>query len=272
MARNGSGTYSLPAGNPVVTGTTIQSTWANTTLSDIATALTQSLSQDGQTPVTANLPMGGFKLTGLAAGTTAGDSVRYEQFASPPAIGGTAAAAGTFTTLTGNAVVATTLTVGGVSEIPFPSGTRMLFNQTAAPTGWTKDTTAALDDTALRIVTGTVGSGGSTAFSTAAYTPTITVSSTLAVASHTLTLAEIPAHSHVQQLSSAYVFPDNTTATGNAIPPLTLGTATAQQPLSTQNSGSGGGHTHNLTGSTSATSSTVTLALKYNDVIIASKN
>lgn len=108
MARNGSGTYSLPAGNPVVTGTTIQSTWANNTLSDIATALTQSLSQDGQTPVTANLPMGGFKLTGLAAGTTAGDSVRYEQFASPPAIGGTAAAAGSFTTLSASSTVSGT--------------------------------------------------------------------------------------------------------------------------------------------------------------------
>src|SRR5574343_1134196 len=108
MARNGSGTYSLPAGNPVVTGTTIQSTWANNTLSDIATALTQSLSQDGQTPVTANLPMGGFKLTGLAAGTTAGDSVRYEQFAYPPAIGGTAAAAGSFTTLSASSTVSGT--------------------------------------------------------------------------------------------------------------------------------------------------------------------
>lgn len=65
MARNGSGTYSLPAGNPVVTGTTISSTWANTTLSDIATALTNSLAKDGQTPPTANLPMGGFRHTGV---------------------------------------------------------------------------------------------------------------------------------------------------------------------------------------------------------------
>ncbi|CAB5217704.1 hypothetical protein UFOVP202_1, partial [uncultured Caudovirales phage] len=29
MSRNGSGTYNLPAGNPVVTGTTITSSWAN---------------------------------------------------------------------------------------------------------------------------------------------------------------------------------------------------------------------------------------------------
>jgi hypothetical protein len=79
MSRNGSGTYTLPAGNPVTTGTTISSTVHNNTLSDIETALTQSLAKDGQTTPTANLPMGGFKHTGLAAGSTAGDSLRYEQ-------------------------------------------------------------------------------------------------------------------------------------------------------------------------------------------------
>ena len=40
MSRNGSGTYNLPAGNPVVPATVISTTWANTTLNDIATALT----------------------------------------------------------------------------------------------------------------------------------------------------------------------------------------------------------------------------------------
>ncbi len=79
MSRNGAGTYNLPAGNPVVTGTTISSTWANNTLSDMASALTQSVAKDGQTVMTNNLPMGGFKLTNLAAGTNAGDSLRYQQ-------------------------------------------------------------------------------------------------------------------------------------------------------------------------------------------------
>lgn len=58
MSRNGSGTYNLPAGNPVVTGTTIASTWANSTLSDIATALTGSVAADGQTTMSGNLNMG----------------------------------------------------------------------------------------------------------------------------------------------------------------------------------------------------------------------
>jgi hypothetical protein len=52
MSRNGTGTYNLPAGNPVVTGTTISSTWANTTLTDLATAMSGSIASDGQTPIT----------------------------------------------------------------------------------------------------------------------------------------------------------------------------------------------------------------------------
>jgi hypothetical protein len=79
MSRNGSGTYSLPAGNPVVTGTIISSTWANNTLSDIGTALTQSIAVDGQSPITANIPFNNHKATGLAAGTASGDAIMYGQ-------------------------------------------------------------------------------------------------------------------------------------------------------------------------------------------------
>ena len=60
MPRNGSGSYSLyTPGNPVVSGTTISSTWANNTLDDIATALTDSVAADGQTPMTGDLDMNG---------------------------------------------------------------------------------------------------------------------------------------------------------------------------------------------------------------------
>lgn len=60
MPRNGSGTYTLPSGNPVSSGTIISTTWANPTCEDLGAALTQSLAKDGQTTPTANLPMGGF--------------------------------------------------------------------------------------------------------------------------------------------------------------------------------------------------------------------
>jgi hypothetical protein len=82
MSRNGSGTYTLPAGNPVVSGTTITSTWANGTLSDIATALTGSIASDGQTPMTGGLNMGSNKISNLGIGTTAGDAVEYTQITS----------------------------------------------------------------------------------------------------------------------------------------------------------------------------------------------
>lgn len=80
MAYNGSGTFTLYSpGNPVVTGTTISSTWANNTLTDIATGLSTALTKDGQTTPTANIPMGGFRLTGLAAATALTDAIRYDQ-------------------------------------------------------------------------------------------------------------------------------------------------------------------------------------------------
>jgi len=79
MSRNGSGTYSLPAGNPVVTGTTISSTWANNTLTDIATALTGSLASDGQTPATGNLQLGSNRITGLADGIASTDAATVSQ-------------------------------------------------------------------------------------------------------------------------------------------------------------------------------------------------
>ena len=74
MSRNGSGTYNLPSGNPVVTATTITSTWANTTLSDIATALTGSLAADGQTPATGNLNMNTNQIKNVADPTIAQDA------------------------------------------------------------------------------------------------------------------------------------------------------------------------------------------------------
>jgi len=53
MARDSSGTYSLPAGNPVTSGTTIEASWANATLPDIGTALTNSLDRTGKGSMTA---------------------------------------------------------------------------------------------------------------------------------------------------------------------------------------------------------------------------
>jgi hypothetical protein len=88
MSRNGSGTYVLPVGNPVVTGTTITSNWANTTFSDVATALTGSVAADGQTPMTGPLAMGNNKITGVANGTASTDVATVGQISNPNITGG----------------------------------------------------------------------------------------------------------------------------------------------------------------------------------------
>ncbi len=71
MSRNGSGTYTLPSGNPVVSGTLIDASWANTTLSDLASAMTDSLSRSGQGGMTAALRLfdGTSTVPGLAWGS-----------------------------------------------------------------------------------------------------------------------------------------------------------------------------------------------------------
>ena len=48
MPRDANGNYTLPAGNPVVSGSIITSAWANTTMSDVANALTDSLDRYGR--------------------------------------------------------------------------------------------------------------------------------------------------------------------------------------------------------------------------------
>ena len=126
MSRNGNGTYNLPAGNPVSSGTVITAAWANSSLSDIAAALTGSIASDGQTPVTGNLNMAGNKVTNLGAGTSATDAANLAQVTTAAAITGgningtpigqTTPAAGSFTTLTANDDV--TFTSTGSMKVP----------------------------------------------------------------------------------------------------------------------------------------------------------
>ena len=80
MSFNGSGTFQInTAGQPVVAGTVITATAFNALTADLATGLSTCVTKDGQTTVTANLPMGGNKLTGLGAGTLGTDSARLSQ-------------------------------------------------------------------------------------------------------------------------------------------------------------------------------------------------
>ena len=80
MSYNGSGVFTInTAGQPVITGTTISSTTFNSLTADLATGLTTALTKDGQSTPTANIGMGAFKITNLAAGTVASDAARLDQ-------------------------------------------------------------------------------------------------------------------------------------------------------------------------------------------------
>ena len=123
MSRNGSGVYSLPASNPVVTGTTISSTWANTTMSDLAAALTDSVAADGQTPMTGNLDLNTHKIVNLVAGTASGDAIEFAQFKTP--------------TFTGNVTMSSTgfalIPAGTTAERPVsPANGQIRYNTTTS--------------------------------------------------------------------------------------------------------------------------------------------
>jgi hypothetical protein len=138
----------------------------------------------------------------------------------------------------------------------------MLFQQTSAPTGWTKQTTH--DNKALRVVSGAVSSGGTSSFTTVFTNQTPTISNTFSADATTLTTAQVPSHTH------SYTSPG-----GNICVAFPYGgsCATATGPASGGTTGSaftGGSHTHSISGS--ATSSAVTLNVQYVDLIIASKD
>ena len=145
-------------------------------------------------------------------------------------------------------------------------GTRMLFQQTAAPTGWTKETSATYNDAALRFQTGTVTTGGANGFiATMNAAGTTATDGSGTSGGFTLTTAEIPSHAHQQQ-----AFTTNNIATAiaqTASSPNSTPTATAIP--STQATGGGGSHAH----STPAHAHTLnSFALKFVDCIICTKD
>ena len=142
----------------------------------------------------------------------------------------------------------------------FPSGTKMLFQQTSAPTGWTKDTTH--NNKALRVVSGTASSGGTSSFTTAfAARTTSSTSAGGTVGNHTLTKSQMPAHTH------NYVRYINA---GRGYSYTQGGFAGFDHIVATTSTGGGGAHNHSFSGSSH--SHTLDLAVQYVDLIIATKD
>lgn len=166
------------------------------------------------------------------------------------------------------------LTVNGEGAIP--SGTKMLFQQTSAPTGWTKQTDH--NNKALRVVTGSASVGGTNSFTNAfntdktvsGTTGSSTVTITGSVGSHTLTQAELPD----VNLNTTKSFKTEEGADNKG---SSSGSGGAYETAVIPLGGSNQGHTHNvgtLSGSshTHSFSDTFNLDVQYVDLIIAQKD
>ena len=227
-----------------------ENTWGtkiNTTLDTIDDLL------DGTTPVT------GIDInSGSIDGTTVGAATAATGNFSTLSIGGTAITA-TATELNYVDGVTSAIQTQFDNIVIFAATTVMLFGQTAAPTGWTKITGSG-NEHALRVVTGTVGSGGTVDFTTAFASQAVagTVSVAGSAGATTLSTAQIPSHTHLSGgLNGSPQHGGNNQASGKQ----------------TGATGGGGSHSHALTISSATFSGTaINLAVKYVDIIRATKD
>jgi hypothetical protein len=124
MPYNGSGVWSPPAADfPAVAGTLIQATKFNNVINDIATGLSTALTKDGQTTVTANLPMAGFRHTGVGNATARDQYATVDQVQDGDVLyGGTA----------GGTADALTITTSPTFSA-YVTGMQLLFKAGASP-------------------------------------------------------------------------------------------------------------------------------------------
>lgn len=170
------------------------------------------------------------------------------------------------------------LTVNGTGVIP--SGTKMLFQQTSAPTGFTKLTTE--NNKALRVVSGTASTGGTNSFTNAfnssktvsgtTGTSSVTISGT--TASHTLTVDQIPSHTHTHP---AHVMTEGIRHQDGTDRIPQRGDQGSQSGTYTFSSTGGSqGHTHNISVTSGSHahsfSDSFNLDVQYVDLIIAQKD
>lgn len=149
-------------------------------------------------------------------------------------------------------------------------GSRMLFAQGTAPLGWTKDTT--YNDYGLRVTSGTIATGGSLNFSSVMSSLTLAGTATLtgtAVGATTLSSSNLPYHYHSgpwvgATYAGAAVSPNKAYFWGN----YTSGAAYASPSAQWL----GGSHTHTISPGTAPAGVPLSMAVRYQDVIIASKN
>lgn len=154
---------------------------------------------------------------------------------------------------TGNVLTSNGTTWTSAAAAAFDAGTRLIFAQSTAPTGWTKDTTN-YNNHALRVVTGAASTGGSVDFTTAFASQSVSGT----VGSTTLSTSEIPSHNHT---FSYYLG-----AGGGSSPRVLDDGFGGTSSSNTGSTGGGGSHNHSFSGTA------INLAVKYLDVITATKN
>jgi hypothetical protein len=138
----------------------------------------------------------------------------------------------------------------GDKAVGFAVGTKMLFQQTAAPTGWTKDTSH--NNKALRVVSGTASTGGSVDFTTA-------FASGLSAGSTTLTTAQMPSHNHTSDSQLWF----GTRWTGSyTSSPIGADVTIGHKAATINSNGSSNSHNHTIP----------SFAVAYVDLIIATKD
>jgi hypothetical protein len=158
----------------------------------------------------------------------------------------------------------------------FDTGTRMIFAQNAAPTGWTKDTTN-YNQHAMRIVTGTAGGTAGTvdftsAFTSQAVTGSVSISAVAGSAgATTLSTPQIPSHTH-GVTGGAGGNPQYAPGSPNRIQ---IGFNQVNITANINSTGGGGSHSHPFSfssGSGTFSGTAINLAVKYLDVITATKD
>jgi plastocyanin len=158
-----------------------------------------------------------------------------------------------------------------------PTGTICKFQQTTAPTLWTKLT--SYNDYALRVTSGTVSTGGTRAFSAVFANQVSTAGGTLGTVTASVdpAVGGTVAHQHigVQVNLGAYVY--DPAALTVPSPSVAFGTAGAL-PGPTTAAGGGVAHNHSITvpatynSPTPLSATNADFSIKYVDMILAQRN
>lgn len=189
MPDDSNGRYSLPSGYAGTTGQTILTSQHNPPLEDIAAALTARLPRNGSAPMLANLPMGNFKVTGMANGSAATDAATVGQ-------------------VNGVAPIGMIIDFAGLT---IPAGWLLCYGQAVSRTTYSLlfdalgttfgsgdgSTTFNLPDFRGRVAAGRDDMGGTDAGRLSFFGSVAkSLGGILGAASHVLTIAQMPSHNH----------------------------------------------------------------------------